>query len=304
MRDRYRGVLIWGRTAKAYRGGTKVRNARGADGWVRVERPDLRIIDDELWEAVQRRWGKRVRLSGTERRGTQPRYLLTGVSRCAICGGPVKVANGKLGYKNARVYVCGWRHERGRTVCSNAMRRPVAAVNEAVIAWMTQHVLSDDLIAETLRELRQRLAARTKSHDSEVPEIRAQIRGLKAEIDRLGRALAATDDAPAAVLKMIADREERVAALELRLLRIQGEPSVLNMEARRIEKEARKRLGDFAGLMERHPVEARRVLESLLKGPLRFVPVETAEGRRCRVEGEVGLAAMGVAEVSAAGGTR
>lgn len=65
---------------------------------------------------------------------------------------------------------------------------------------------------------------------------------------------------------------------------------------RRLEKQARARLEDFRGLMGRNPAEARKALETLLHGPLRFTPVETAEGKRYRVEGEVGLEAMLVQE--------
>lgn len=64
---------------------------------------------------------------------------------------------------------------------------------------------------------------------------------------------------------------------------------MLDLEVRRLEKQVRARLADLQALMERNPEEARKVLETLLNGPLRFTPVETPEGKRCRVEDEVGL---------------
>ena len=58
---------------------------------------------------------------------------------------------------------------------------------------------------------------------------------------------------------------------------------------RRLEREARQRLDEFTGLLGRNPVEGRRVLEALLTGPLRFSPMDTPEGKRFRIEGEMGL---------------
>jgi site-specific DNA recombinase len=53
----YRGVLIWGRTQKRDGWGQRVtRRAarqRPPDDWIRVERPDLRIVSEALWDGVQ-----------------------------------------------------------------------------------------------------------------------------------------------------------------------------------------------------------------------------------------------------------
>ena len=51
--ERYRGVLVWGRREKTYRRGTKVRLRTDPREWVVAARPELRIISDELWLAVQ-----------------------------------------------------------------------------------------------------------------------------------------------------------------------------------------------------------------------------------------------------------
>lgn len=115
---------------------------------------------------------------------------------------------------------------------------------------------------------------------------------MKAEIDRLGAALLATDDKPHVIVTMISEREKRLAALEARLTAVQTAPSVLDLEVRRMEKEAGRRLEEFSTLIERHPDEARRALETLLTGPLRFNPIDLPDGKRYRVEGEVGLEAM------------
>ena len=52
-----------------------------------------------------------------------------------------------------------------------------------------------------------------------------------------------------------------------------------------MEREARQRLDDLRGLLTRNPLEARRVFETLLDGPLVFESTETTEGRRYATRG-------------------
>jgi site-specific DNA recombinase len=42
-------------------------------------------------------------------------------------------------------------------------------------------------------------------------------------------------------------------------------------------------------MLERNPYEARKALETILGGPLRFTPIETPEGKRYRIEGVIAL---------------
>jgi hypothetical protein len=285
-RDRYRGVLVWGRVEKTYRGGTKVRVARPDREWTTVEVPELRIIDDALWTAVQTRTAKRAVFTGTKKQGARPRYLLTGLARCAACGGPIHAMNTKISYDNVRAYGCSWHRDRGAAVCPNGLRRPVSSIDNAVLEWVRANILQEQLVLETLKEVRRRLGERAKTSNTERPEIDAQIQAAKIEIDRLGAALLSTDDKPQAIVKMIADREKRIGALEARLNAIRVAPSVLDLEVRRMEKEARSRINDLKAAMQRDPEEARKAMEALLKGPLKFTPVQAPEGKRYRIEGD------------------
>lgn len=47
-RDRYRGLIIWGKHEKTYKGGTKVRVPWSRDEWTTLEVPALRIVDDDF----------------------------------------------------------------------------------------------------------------------------------------------------------------------------------------------------------------------------------------------------------------
>lgn len=303
-RDRYRGILIWGRQEKTYRQGTKVRVPRVESDWIRVEEAQLRIIDDDLWFAAHAQMRPTTREPGVKAGGRPPRYLLSGFSVCDQCGGPIAVSNAKVSYENVRVYGCTWHRNRGDTVCRNGLRRPVDTVNHALVDWLVTHVLSEDVVLEALREVRRRLAARAKATTTELPVIQKEAAQLRGEIARLVAALASTDQQPAPIVTAIAERQDRLSVLEARLRAAKAAPEAIQVEVRRMEAEVRQRLQEFRGMLDRNPEEARQVIRALLRGPLRFKPIEVPDGKRYRIEGEVSVAGiLGGGERTAAEGS-
>jgi site-specific DNA recombinase len=287
-RDRYRGAIVWGRSEKAYRKGTKVRLERAASEWVKVDAPELRIVPEHLWTAVQaivqRTAGDGRRRRAGRPEGSRARYLLSGLARCAECGGPLTVTNGRDSSTAIKVYACAYRRSRGEAVCSNTLRRPVATVDSAVLGWVAAHVLTDDVLAEVLRQLRQRLAERSTSAGSEASALERDAAAIRLEVDRLVTAIATTADPPEPLVSALASRQARLEALDERRRSL---PSLaaIDLATRRTEAEARRRLGDLRGVLERNAPEARQVLELLLDGPLRVSPIATAEGARFAING-------------------
>ena len=289
-RDRYRGVASYNKIEKTYRGGTKVRVPRPQEEWIEIPVPHLQIVDEELWASVAGRFDKRARnRPATSRRGRPPKYLLSGFSRCAECGGPLKVSNGRQGSKAIKVYGCAYHRDRGNSVCSNTLRRPVETINEAVTSWVRRHVLTEETIVEALKEVRRRLRDRQTPGASEIPDLESETRDLKRQIDGMTEALAAAAENPVAVVKAITEREERLGRATARLETLRKAPSVLDKEVRRMEKEARRRLDDLKNLLERNPAEARKVMETVLDGPLTFTPIRTQEGPRYEIRGPLSL---------------
>ena len=300
-RDRYRGVVVWGKKEKTYKGGTKVRVDRTKDAWVTVEVPELRIVSEEVWLAVQTRNEEQARTMGTKARGPRARYLLSGIGRCAESGGPMRSDHGKVSYETVLMYSCSWHRDRGPAVCGNGLRRPIATIDAAVLRWIKTHVLQEGVILRALKTLRERLAERAKSTPREAPELEAEARKLRAEIERLGEAIVATTDAPTTLVRMMAEREKRLTAVETRLSALRTAPSVLDLEVRRMEKEARARIEEFEELISRNPEKVRSAVERLMTEPFRFVPVETPEGKRYNIEGELALDALFVTEAPDSG---
>lgn len=293
-RDLYRGVLVWGRREKVYRGGTKKRIARPECGWTVVEVPELRIVSDELWTAVQGREARRARITGSKARGAKPKYMLSGLARCAECGGPMHVHSGKVGSANVRMYVCAYHRDRG--ACDNALRRPVESVDAALVDWIRAHVLREDIVLAVLAEVRARLEARAAGAGEQLAVLERESRQLSTEIERLALGLAQSKTKSPAIVRAIDDRQGRLEALDARLRTAKAAPSAVNLEIRRLERDAKARLRELSGLFGRQPAESRKLVESVLRGPLTFKPVETPEGKRFEVSGELALAPLFLTE--------
>nr|MBX2810634.1 hypothetical protein [Myxococcales bacterium] len=74
----------------------------------------------------------------------------------------------------------------------------------------------------------------------------------------------------------IQDRNRELKQIEGRIEAARAAPSVVDLETRRMEQEARKRLEDLRSLLRRRPEDARVAIEALLEEPLTF----TAEGEK------------------------
>ena len=79
-------------------------------------------------------------------------------------------------------------------------------------------MIDEELVAMTIEQLRRRMGARAENAASVVPEIEAHMAMVKVELERLGNALVWANEKPGLVLRMIAEREKKLADLEVRLV--------------------------------------------------------------------------------------
>jgi site-specific DNA recombinase len=86
----YRARIVWNRQRFLKDPGTGKRLARinPREAWIVTEVPSLRIIDDELWNAVTvRQANARVAVSNGLVPARRPKHLLSGLTVCETCGG-------------------------------------------------------------------------------------------------------------------------------------------------------------------------------------------------------------------------
>ncbi|MBK5282108.1 MAG: recombinase family protein [Nitrospiraceae bacterium] len=132
-RPLYRGEIVWNKTTKRHRGGTKQQRQRPESEWISLPAPELRIIPQALWEKVHGRLkdahqrSMRGTITGhllgrASRQDRDSPYLLSGVDRCTLCEGPLFALTRGHGKKRARFYGCSYHHKRGSAVCTNAVQ--------------------------------------------------------------------------------------------------------------------------------------------------------------------------------------
>ena len=150
-------VVVWNKTRKRDPWGVKHQQSRPERDWLRVEVPDLAIIDESLWVAAhaamsqqrarfssERRFRSPGRPSGTD--GVDTRYLLTGLLQCGQCGGGMEVRTRSHGSRRVPFVGCASFHRRGARVCQTNLTVPEIHANAAVLEELKSSLLNQRVL--------------------------------------------------------------------------------------------------------------------------------------------------------------
>ncbi len=138
----YIGQLVWNRQRfiKDPETGKRVTRLNEESALIRQALPELRIVPQELWDAATaRQKALDAKAPGLWARN-RPRYLLSGLVKCGVCGG---------GYAkiNDTHYGCAASKNKGETVCANRKTIARTALEAKVLAALETHLMRDDLLA-------------------------------------------------------------------------------------------------------------------------------------------------------------
>jgi len=186
--ERYRGRLIWGRSRNTDRGGrTRCRAPQDPASWVRNDFEELRIIPEELWEAAlqRRRPATEGRNFRTTRVGVSP-SLLSGLSTCTLCGGPIVVSGSG---RRPRCYVCGYRRNRGSTVCENDLYESVSVVDGSLVDEIERVVLTPNARRFTIERAAELFFSINKAKPERVDQLNSELSRVRREQENLLRAV-------------------------------------------------------------------------------------------------------------------
>jgi DNA invertase Pin-like site-specific DNA recombinase len=186
----YHGFIDWNRCAytKNPKTGKRVARPNPVERWERVEAPELRIVDEELWarvkarqEALRQAMGKG---SSQNKRGAgnhlneahRPRFLLSGLLRCGCCRGPYAIVARDR-------YACSIRRQKG--TCDNRVTITRPEIEARVLEGLKDRLLAPELVAtfvkayqEEVRRERDALKAESASHERKAAEIERKIASI------------------------------------------------------------------------------------------------------------------------------
>ncbi len=168
----YVGRILYGRTRFSIDPDTDTRKsspAKSTDDIIEHESPELRIIDQDLWEAVQARldstaWTiKRDNKGRAMNRAHRKQFLLSGLLICGCCGKPYAImAKDRYG--------CSTRKNKG--TCDNAVTIKREHIEGRVLTGIKSRLLAGDLVErfvgraqaawEQIRKAEAREAGKTK----------------------------------------------------------------------------------------------------------------------------------------------
>ncbi len=138
-RELYRGTIVWGKHRNVDKGGrTRCRSRQAETDWLRVDLPELRIVSEELWTAVQERRRDRIP-TAAPRPSHSSASLFSGLAVCASCGGPFTISGSR---KRERCYGCSWHRNRGAAVCENSLLESVNVVDRRLVEEIERQVLT------------------------------------------------------------------------------------------------------------------------------------------------------------------
>jgi site-specific DNA recombinase len=147
--EMYIGRIVWNRQRFIKDPDTGKRQARPnpQSEWIVQEVPDLRIVDDELWNGVKVRQaaiktrrgddGRNVENSFRDRR--RPKYLFSGLTKCACCGG---------GYAMISTDLVGCATARNKGTCDNRVNIRRDRLEIRVLNALRHHLMDPALFKE------------------------------------------------------------------------------------------------------------------------------------------------------------
>ena len=178
----YIGKLVWNklRYVKDPDTGKRRSKVNKAEAVIEKDVPHLRIIEQDLWDAVKQRQAEvmlgpqRIKTKPWDRR--RPRYLLSGLAKCGACGGGyVQISKTHLGCATAR----------NKGTCDNRLGIGREALERTILNGLKQHLMDPELFkefcAEFIREvnrLRQGQAGQRSALEAELTRVARRIRKI------------------------------------------------------------------------------------------------------------------------------
>ena len=152
----YVGRLVWNRLhyLKDPTTGNRVSRLNAPEAWIRQGVPQLRIVGDDLWQAVKARQAEltienatviaatRAAIANRLNASHRPRSLLSGLLVCGCCGGPYSL-------RGQDRYACSAHVTSG--TCGNNRTISRSQLEARVLAGLKERLMAPEIAAEAMR---------------------------------------------------------------------------------------------------------------------------------------------------------
>jgi site-specific DNA recombinase len=186
----YIGRLIWNRLTylKDPKTGRRRSRHNPPEKWTLQDVPALRVIDEDLWQAVKARQGSIRASDGVAKaRATRfwerrrSRHLLSGLVRCKECGSHYAAVG--------RDYLA-CSAARGSGTCSNRQSIRRGALEALILDGLRQRLMAPELVEEFIRAFQREVNLQRREDDALREVQKRELATVKRKLDGLVEAIA------------------------------------------------------------------------------------------------------------------
>ncbi len=287
----YAGLMIYNRVGYRKDPETGKRQIRSVppEQWVRIEVPELRIVDKDMWERAQ---AMRTELAGRKRPeyARRPKHLLSGLIRCGSCGGAYTMCS------TERMACVAYRQ---RGTCKNARTVKMVDLTERVLEGLRESLLAPDQFQAFAEEHQASHSRRAKDEARQIKALERERAEIDRRIDRLVESIAdGTADKPVVKVKL-AEASARLEQVKAELSAIEDAPKTATLHPA-LPKVYRDRVLRLEAALKGGTVEqgqARQILRSLIES-IRVFPGQERGAVEIEVTGAI-IAILALAQAQA-----
>ena len=304
-RELYIGHQVWNRSTFVKRPGTnrRIARARPPSEWVVIERPELRIIEEELWQRVHSRLTALYAIYGLPNRkgllhkAASSHYLLTGIARCGLCGANIVIVTGR-GPTGHPKYGCPHNFYRG--TCANNLKERHDLLEKRLFAGLQEAILRPEVIEYAVQEFGRQLQQALADVTDDMDRFRSRKESLEAEVRRITDAIAVAGHSDS-LLRAITERESEIREIDQRIL--SSRPNSVESKLKDLRQFVTERLKDIHALLYEDPVRAKNELVKHVEA-VTLRPEGSGLERHYVAEGEWDLLGDGKQRVRVVAGAR
>ena len=244
--------------------------------------PELQIIDDEVWQALQTRYAsvqRKWKAGQDGRRFNQfrrPKYLFSGLTKCGECGA------GFIVYSREQL---GWFGTRDRGTCTNKLTISRLEVEARVLSALQEKLMRKDFFEEFCREFAKEMNRLRMEQRAGLSSAKRDLERVKRDIKKVIDAIKAGYAGPEPKAEMD-DLQVRKNTLLSQLAAGDEPPPLLHPSMADLY---RSKVEELASALQRE--DARLEASEMLRGLIDSIVLMPDEGQ-LRIELRGNLAAM------------
>jgi DNA invertase Pin-like site-specific DNA recombinase len=218
--EMYIGILTYGTSRQVVNPQTRRRLMRPnpVEDIIRHPLPELRIIDDALWQKVQDRLAANT---GTRpERLRRPKHILSGVGECSVCGSAWVMVS-------SRYWGCS-RFRYGGD-CTNNRLVSNKCYEERVLADLKQGMIAPEVVSAYVREYHRDFARASADLSRDRARAQRKLEEAERKKERLLKAFAEGGSEFAEIRDMLAAAREDAERLARELASMDAVPTVLTL---------------------------------------------------------------------------